>query len=722
MFQDDNRFFDQISTSRNLPSLPHILLRLIETCNNERSTIQDITKIISKDSSLTAKVLRLVNSAYYGLPNRIGDIDQALTLLGTEAVKNIAISTSVHQAFNHVKDHAVFRLKSFWRHSLLCAQLARLIAKKASFASPEEAFLSGLLHDIGKLVLWVNFNEEYIEILKSSGDRADRLLEAERRLGATHGDVGAWLIDRWALQSFMADAALYHHEPVERIQHAFPLVKIVYAANLLCPETHLDTGLKHEVIESLLGYNGSETEEMRHQAQEEVLEVAQSLGIDIEPFEPSLSVTEGDDQNKYEQLAGEVRDVSLLVGTLQNLMRAENQEAILRILHQGLEILFDVKSIFFFLHEPDKDVLVGKAGIKNKKVPSIKDLIVHYQIEKSLLIQSLHQGRPLDSFDRPDDAAPVILDEQIVRFMGREGILCLPMISQGEDVGLIVVGLDRAEFPQLRPHFRLLNTFTGQAAQALHLDSLRRSRLKTIQSERIRASAALARKMSHEVNNPLGIIKNYLKILGIKLSEKNIAQDEIRIINEEIDRVTEIIRELTAFSEEKVTRKEPVNINALLSDLLKIMGQSVFKDSGIEVHLDLDPSHPTVLAEKNGLKQVFINLFQNAAEAAKGKGNLYIRTQHISNPAGDPSSTGPREFEEPIRITVRDDGSGIPDELKPRIFEPFTSSKGGDHTGLGLSITHNIIQSLDGTITCDSRENGGTVFQIDLPIFKSEKT
>ncbi|MBW2620384.1 MAG: HDOD domain-containing protein, partial [Deltaproteobacteria bacterium] len=149
-------FFDRIKTSRNLPSLPQILLKLIELCNSEESTVKDISQIIIKDPSLSAKIVNMVSSTYYGLANRVTNIDQALVILGQNTIKNIAIISSVTQAFSKVKDNSVFKLKIFWRHSLVCAILARLIAKKTLYTSPDEAFLTGLLHDIGKLVLWVN--------------------------------------------------------------------------------------------------------------------------------------------------------------------------------------------------------------------------------------------------------------------------------------------------------------------------------------------------------------------------------------------------------------------------------------------------------------------------------------------------------------------------------------------------------------------------------------
>ncbi|NVL90575.1 MAG: HDOD domain-containing protein, partial [Desulfobacterales bacterium] len=167
------KFFNRIETSRNLPTLPHILLKLIKACNMEQNTIKDISRIITNDVSLSARLMRLVNSVYYGLPNRVVSINHALVLLGTNTVKNIAVSASVYQAFNRAKDSSLFRLKPFWWHSLMCATLSKLIAGKTSYPAPDEAFLSGLLHDIGKLVLWVNFPKKYSEILQSYRDKPD---------------------------------------------------------------------------------------------------------------------------------------------------------------------------------------------------------------------------------------------------------------------------------------------------------------------------------------------------------------------------------------------------------------------------------------------------------------------------------------------------------------------------------------------------------------------
>ena len=369
-----------------------------------------------------------------------------------------------------------------------------------------------------------------------------------------------------------------------------------------------------------------------------------------------------------------------------------------------------------FLNNPEKEVLIGITVSENQKFLKNEDLVVSLNTKNSLLTTSLLHQKPMNSFSLPADHKLAISDEQIIRFIGKEGILCFPMVVYGEPVGVIVMGADEVEFSHLVKNFNLLTMFINQAALPLHVDQIRRNHLKTIQSERLNASSAIARKVLHEVNNPLSIIKNFLKILDIKLSELNIAQDEIRIINEEIDRVALILSELTSFSEVKIHNNELVDINRLLSDMIKITKESLLKDARIRLHLDIEPSVPPVMANKNGLKQVFVNLIKNAVEAMTEGGNLNIQTRYIPNPISKNQAHHYKEQKKYIEIVISDDGVGVSDAVKAYLFQPFVSSKGSGHSGIGLSIVHNIIKSLNGTIECNDNKPKGTTFIIKLPV------
>jgi len=708
--------FEQISTLKNLPSLPHILLKLFEACNREDSSLKEISGIVGKDPSLSARMLRLVNSAYFGLSQKIDDIGQAVVLVGIRGVKNMAVCACVYEAFRGTRGNGIFNLKRFWWHSLRCAFLAREISERVHYGHPDEAFMSGLLHDMGKLVLWVNFREAYEDLLKRSSGRLNLLLEGEARLGATHCEVGAWLLHKWNLQSLVSDPVLYHHESPGRIMHSLPLVQIVYVANALCQESGSVSAEGEKMARMILGLSGEEIGEFLAHSDREALDVARSLEIEIDTSEDPGTESGEKDLKVRKALVQEVKNVSLLVGTLQAYLEVDDLSGILDVASQGLEILFDVKSALFFLLDPEKDFLIGYLRNSEGGFVSSHDLSVSLKMKDSLPVKSLEEGRAMDSFSAQVHSPPMILDEQVVRLLGKEGIFCHPMVVQGESVGVLVLGVDRSELSRLTSQTDLLNVFVQKGALALRLEYLRRSRLKTIQRERIDASTDLARKIIHEVNNPLGIIKNYLKILGIKLAEQNIAQEEIRIINEEIDRVSQLLQELSGLTREKPHQRENVEINALLLDILKLARESLLKNSKIELQLDLERSLPKVVAEKNGLKQVFINLIKNAAEAMKDGGNLRIQTRHIQGAGGGPGSGKGAADEGCVEVTFRDNGPGIPEEIREKLFDPYVGTKGEGHSGLGLSVAHNIIKSFRGSITCESETGAGTVFRIELPV------
>jgi len=471
--------FEQIKTPKNLPSLPHVILKLIEACNSDESTIQNISQIVRNDASLSAKVMSLVNYECNAPHNTMTSIEKAVFFLGTDAMRTIAIGAAVHSDFDQAEAISAFGLKQFWWHSLTCATLAKLIARKTSYPAPEEAYLSGLFHDIGKLVLWVNFPKEYAEVLQLYRAKPDLLLESETRLGGTHCKVGAWMINRWNMQSFVADAVLYHHESAHRILDALPLVKVVFVANALCSEAVEDTDAKFESAENVFGFARSEVEELTSVAEKEVKQVAKSLGIELDPPDASSRSVSEKDAEREKDLFRTVRDISLLQGTLQNLVKAHGEGSILKVLKQGLQVLFDIHSVLFFLYDQEKDVLVSKGTDKEDDL--INNLKIPFKKGESLLIRSLHQKTALDSFGYSTKTAPTIMDKQLIRFLGKDGMLCLPMVANRANIGLIVLGIDAHHIGNLQDQVKPLTMFANQAALALaanHFRQFETNRLK----------------------------------------------------------------------------------------------------------------------------------------------------------------------------------------------------------------------------------------------------
>jgi len=710
------QLLDKIKTPKNLPSLPQILLKVTEICNSEARKIEDISQIIHKDAALCAKVMEMVGSTGYGRSKRVTHIDQALMILGPNAIKNIADSASAIQAFSKAKDISVFELKVFWKHALMCAVLSELIAKKTSYAAPDEAFLTGLLHDIGRLILRVNFPSQYADILNPLNDQGDLISAKDTHPGGAHCEVGAWLIKRWNFQSFMADAVLYHHEPENRIQDALPLVKIIYVANVLCPETNKAKAVKFGIANNIFGFEKAEIKKIIIQAEKVVSDAAKYLDIDIELLDISEETVSAKDHEKQEDLILKVKDAALLQGTLQNLLEAFDEDSILEVMQQGLNILFDVKDALFFLYETKRNLLLCKSAGPNKQHDLIHDVTIPFQEKKSLLVKSLLQGNFLDSFSDSTKDNPTIIDEQIIRFAQKDGILCLPMVAHEQYIGVIVLGIEAARVFHLYEKKKLLIMFAKQAALAMHANGLRQKQTTAIPPEHPEDTSPIVRKVVHEVNTPLSIIKSYLAILMRKLPEDGSVYDEIKIINEEVDRVSQIIRELSEGSKRAIQAGDALDLNVFLSDLISVYQDSLLMEPGIKAHLKLDPLLPSIMTDKNRMNQIFSNLIKNAAEAMPGGGNLYISTRFVSDDTDTAMNRPADSIPGHAEITVADDGPGIDDIVKSRLFEPYVTSKGAGHTGLGLSIVYQTVNELKGTLTCERCDKKGTSFKIVFPI------
>ena len=165
---------------------------------------------------------------------------------------------------------------------------------------------------------------------------------------------------------------------------------------------------------------------------------------------------------------------------------------------------------------------------------------------------------------------------------------------------------------------------------------------------------------------------------------------------------------VTAVSQKKPRKWGPLDINTLVNDLVKLTAESMIKEQKVAVHIDLDPALPKLISARDSLKQILINLMKNASEAMTKGGNLYLKTRYRSTPLEGSKDRG---F---VEVTVADDGPGIDTEILPKLFSPVESTKGEGHAGLGLTIVKNLVNELDGSISCRSSDKG-TSFHILLP-------
>jgi HD-like signal output (HDOD) protein len=225
-----------ISQVGEIATLPEVTVKIIEIVENPRSTARDLHEVIKKDPALSAKVLKVVNSAFYGLPGQIASVDRAVVLLGLAAVKNIAIATSVARMFKGGSIAPGFNAKDLWKHSAGVAVAAKLIGKAAGeTASSEELFLAGLIHDLGILIERQVFPAELAEIVKRSavGD-CDFLTLENELIGANHQTFGEALATKWKFPRHLRAIVGFHHTPERISSELRRSVEIIHLADILC--------------------------------------------------------------------------------------------------------------------------------------------------------------------------------------------------------------------------------------------------------------------------------------------------------------------------------------------------------------------------------------------------------------------------------------------------------------------------------------------------------
>jgi len=703
-----------LAGSKNLPTLPEINLKLIRACNSGQENIREIADLIKMDPALSLKVIDMYYSGRHGSRKKLENLEDALSLLGIDAVRIMVSCSSAGSIFEGLNGRN-FDLSLFWRHSLKCAFLAELISKDIPNQSPYDAFLTGLLHDIGKLILFTSLPNIYGKLLSDNEDQGDFILKEKKTIGIDHCYLAYRLVDRWQHYPFMADALLYHHYPLEKVAVSLPPVKVLYLANMMAGQEAPDEDEIFNSAKTLLGFNSDKVEEYLIYAETRLNDVFAAFGMDEIPTNQMPAVGTGRNDALF-NLANEVRDTSLIAYTMQNILRAKDKGSVLQIIRQGLQILFGKSDVFFFLYDRDENALVGQCSKEDDFFRVIEGLCVSARPGTSMPAECLNEKAPVDSFSFQKKSELTIMDFQLIHLAGKEGILCVPMISNNEPAGVIVMGVEKAEYSLLSKQINLLSSFARQCAPAL-LDKKRKDEaIKETQPNDIGAGVILSRKIIHEINNPLSVIKNYLKVLGMKLSDHDIEHDEIRIINDEINRIVKMLKKFSASSEKPARMpREPVNVNALLLDIIKLTSGSIEEGAGIKFRLDNDTSIPDIITERDNLKQVFMNLIKNAVEAMPGGGNIVIKTSAVPNRQKADGADGAGVSDARIRISITDDGPGISDEIRVKLFNEFSTSKVG-HEGLGLSIVKGIINRLSGSITCESPGGKGTSFIIELPL------
>ena len=701
------RIASELTGRLQLSVFPCLLERLIHSRHESSAELLPLSRLIKMDPALSFMTMRLDRSM--GSNSQAADdlgVDAAVRRIGMAGIDAITIQAIADQALYGIHHRQGLALGWLWRHCLTTALLARELALELDCLPVEEAYTAGLLHDIGKLALFARTPAACAPML-TDPDQASQLLKAEEQVAESdHARIGAQLIRRYTGSWLAADAARYHTAAAAEVINALPLVQIVWAANRLASDRH-PSSEACKTVSGLLNLDPRQVNRLLCTAQEQAMAAANELGV--------LAVMPEKDQTTGTHnvpLSQEIKTRTALSSVYGELLTATDHSAIIRVLRQSLSVFMGIDDVILFDKEPHSDLLIGRFAADNVFPIPIDRLKIPLTASDCLPVLCHVTGEVMNSFSHARQGSLTIIDRQLMAYMHKDGIVCMPVRSgTGHGRTVLLLGIDAGDRVWVEQQTTLLKAIVGAVAGALERERQRCDQKNSQTADRVASIVSQTRKIVHEINNPLSIIKNYLKVLTLRTDEKPSGKDELRIIDEEINRITGLIKSLTAPSEKIPINLETVDVNATIIDILGLLRESLPGNTSIRLNQNLDAQIPEIASDRNRLKQALINLLKNAMEAMPDGGTIHVSTRMLG---GSPGPAGNKNEAGHIKISVCDDGPGIDERIKNDLFKPNVTSKAG-HEGLGLSIVHEAVTHLKGSLLCESAPGRGTCFHIELP-------
>ena len=204
---DEKELRRKVENLQTLPTIPAVLKQILEVIENPGTSLQEVSQFISNDPVLTIKILKMVNSPIYGFPGRISAVSQGVVLLGLNVVKGLLLGISVFDLMQKA-------MIGLWEHSLGCASAARVIAKRKGIKEFEEVSIAGLLHDLGKVILVIQYPDEYEKLVNDAESKGILIYDAEKEyFGVTHTEVVTWMVEKWSFPKNLVEMIGNHHRP-----------------------------------------------------------------------------------------------------------------------------------------------------------------------------------------------------------------------------------------------------------------------------------------------------------------------------------------------------------------------------------------------------------------------------------------------------------------------------------------------------------------------------
>ena len=699
----------------DLGTLPEVAVQVIEKCSDPEVSIVDLATIIEADQVIAARILRLANSAFYARSSRVDSVRDAVMLLGLDAVRALGLSVGVYLAFESGYGRPKAELESLWQHCIAAALCAKEIARRCGMRQREQAFVAGLLHEIGQLVLLQHLPEQYARVLELRKSSSLRLERAEEDvLGTNHAEAGGWLVARWGLPGELRAPIELHHQ-IEAEVGPMPereVVRIVQVADWLAASQGLPGPweavgrLEIPVSRASLPLTDDALVQLCFGLDKRVSQFCLALGLSSVPPEmfqkalyqanQALARLTIDLDVRNRQLQRSMEELRLLQRASATLAASDDLRKMLESFLRDLCEVPEVDYAQCMVPLSAEECLVSTVNGGNGR-----------SIESDTRRASVTEWRRAGELR---STSPVYLSARFRLLNGTEGELVVrhakepqASLELGGLVAVLGLAVERA----------LAHREAASASQRL-LDrgaqKTREPKQPAVQeSDRnehaLRALGEMTAGALHELNNALAVLLGQAQ-LGLISDEVSETHGCLGVIERTAKDCAITVRRLQEFS--RGTRRPAqggvFDLAAVARETIEITRprwKGEAERNGVKVNVIVDLADPLpVQGDAGAFRQVLTNLVFNALDAMPNGGTLSMRGW----------SEG-----ETVLLSVGDTGVGMAPEVQKRLFEPFFSTKGDRGCGLGLSVCKRVVDEHLGRIEFTSRLGEGTVFTVSLP-------